>query len=237
MIKFEKACFSYGDTVILNEFSAEFTKNSINCILGPSGCGKTTVLNLLAGNLVLQRGSLTGTDKNVSYVFQEDRLIPEMTVYKNLDFILKQKIPDKAERREVIYKNLKDVGLEKAGELYLRQLSGGMAQRVSLARAFAYPSTTILMDEPLKGLDTKTKGGIEEVFFKLWESDRRTTFFVTHDIDEGLLVADEIFVFSDKPLRIINRYRVNTPKGAGKLYDSEFVRIKTDIYRDIENYS
>ena len=196
---FKDFCVSYGETAIFDNFNCEFLDKGINCIMGPSGAGKTTLLNCLAG-LTEYKGEIS-QHSGVSYVFQESRLIPELTVCKNLEFALRGVYPNKVTLKQKIDDLLTSVGLLGQGGKYPHSLSGGMAQRVALIRAFGYPSEILLMDEPFGGLDVRTKDGVIEVFLKLWKDDKRTVFFVTHDLEEAKQLAGRIYVLSDKPIK------------------------------------
>ncbi|MCL2751788.1 MAG: ATP-binding cassette domain-containing protein, partial [Firmicutes bacterium] len=186
MIAFKNISLRFNDTVVLARFSEEFEEHKIHCILGPSGCGKTTLLNLLGGSLRADSGEIYKPER-VSYVFQEESLVPQKTARKNLELVLKSVYPDKAELNAVTSKFLKLAGLDGARDLYPHQMSGGMRQRLALIRAFAYPSDILLMDEPFKGLDITRRDAIIQEFLKIYAADKRTALFVTHDIDEALM--------------------------------------------------
>ena len=177
---------AWGELVIYRDFSVSFPQNQISSIVGPSGCGKTTLLNMMAGTIRPDQGSLDEfSNKSVSVIFQEPRLLPWKTVQENLIFVLREHFS--MHRCQAIADEYLDmVGLSDFARYYPAQLSGGMKQRVSMARAFAYPSEIILMDEPFRALDVKLKENLERSFVRLWETDKRTVIFVTHDIDEAL---------------------------------------------------
>lgn len=185
---------SYGDKVIFDNFDIEFEQGKITAVLGRSGCGKTTLLNIICGSTDFA-GEVEGPDK-ISYIFQSQRLVPNLTVYKNLEYVLSY-IRDKNEKNKRIEEVLRMVEMYDERGKYPSQLSGGMAQRVSLARAFVYDAPLMLMDEPFKGLDVSLKKRIIDVFKKLYERDKRTVVFVTHDIDEALFLADRIIVLEE----------------------------------------
>lgn len=206
-LKIENLNKNYGNLEIFRDFSIRFNRQKINCILGPSGCGKTTLLNIISG--------LTGAENlkdesfnrhKISYVFQEPRLLPWKTAIENLVFTLRDTIPED-KLYEKAYEYLQLVELEKFAGYYPSRLSGGMKQRLSLARAFSFPSDIILMDEPFKALDIKLKKNLMERFRRLWEQDRRTVIFVTHDVDEALSLGQRIIVFSGIPVRILKEYK------------------------------
>jgi NitT/TauT family transport system ATP-binding protein len=167
MLRFNRVLFKYDTNVIFNNFTQSFTDNKINCIIGPSGSGKTTMLNLIAGTLKQNQGNIQGLDKQVSYLFQEERLINEITVFKNLDFILKGVYPDKEKRQRLISEGLKSVDLQDTEHMFPNQLSGSMKRRLAMLRAFLYPSKILLMDEPFTGLDINIKQQVLKLFIKL----------------------------------------------------------------------
>ena len=183
---------SYGDNVVLDKFCLEAEEKKILAVLGSSGCGKTTLLNIISGLTDFQ-GAVEKSGNKISYIFQNKRLLPNLTVYKNIEFVLKN-VYSKEKIPCIIDEILRKVELYDSRNLYPSELSGGMGQRVSLARAFAYPSDILLMDEPFKALDISLKKRIIETFNSLYRTDRRTTVFVTHDIEEAFAVADRIIV-------------------------------------------
>jgi NitT/TauT family transport system ATP-binding protein len=204
-------CKSYGVVSLFRDFSIGFDEGRITCILGPSGCGKTTLLNIIGGLVKPDSGSINGFEgKAVSYIFQDPRLLPWKTVRENIDFVLSHEIPV-LEREETVNRFIGLVELEQFANYYPAKLSGGMRQRVSIARAFAYPSDIILMDEPLKGLDIKLKLNLIRTFSRIWETDKRTVIFVTHDVEESLLLSNEIIVMSPAPVQIVTRRKVEIP--------------------------
>lgn len=195
---------SYDGLSIFEDFNIEFQEGKISCILGPSGCGKTTLLNIIGGLIKIDSGTMEGFEgKSFSYIFQEPRLLPWKTVEDNIDFVLSREL-SYSERKEKIESLLKLVELEDYANYYPSQLSGGMSQRVSIARAFAVSSQIILMDEPLSGLDQSLKQNILKHFKEIWAKDRRTVLYVTHDNDEATILGDEMFVFSKAPVKILS---------------------------------
>ena len=142
-------------------------------------------------------GTIEGQTDEISYIFQDPLLLSHLTVENNVDFFLKKAFLDKKTRKKIVDEILAKVELTDSIKKYPSSLSGGMAQRVSLARAFAYPAKLLLMDEPFKGLDYSLKKRILDIFLRMYENDKKTTVFVTHDIDEALLLADKIVVITD----------------------------------------
>jgi len=235
MIAFNNVTIRFNDIVVMDNFNGEFEENKINCILGPSGCGKTTLLNLIGGILQENSGQITKPDK-VSYVFQDESLIPQKTVRKNLEIVLKSVYKDKTELRTVIDKFLRISDLTKAADLYPHEMSGGMRQRLALIRAFAYPSDVLLMDEPFKALDITLKSSLISSFLNLYDENKRTVLFVTHDIDEALMTGDFIYVYSNKPLKLQRKLAVDDKKNERKLYADSLTKVKNEIYKETEKW-
>ncbi len=174
---------SYESTVVYDNFDLTLESGKITCILGASGSGKTTLLNAIAG-LCEYEGAITKV--RCSYIFQSPRLVPNLTVFENLKLVCS----DGGKIQEM----LDMVQLSDKSNSYPLQLSGGQAQRVSIARAFLFGSDVILMDEPFSSLDIKLKAEITKLFMKLWRRDGRTAVFVTHDVEEAVSIADRIIV-------------------------------------------
>ena len=207
IIRIENINKRYGDNIIFNNFQIDFYENKINCILGKSGCGKTTLLNIISGVVKNDESDFKGIeDLGVSYIFQDDRLIDWLSVEDNIKLVIK-KYYDEAKVNELCEKYLKLVGIYEYKNYYPQRLSGGMRQRVNIARAFIYPSKIIIMDEPFKSIDIKNKQIIMENFKKILEEDNRTVLFVTHDIDEALYLGDVAFILGDRPLKIKNIFK------------------------------
>ncbi len=194
MINLTNITKKYTDKVVFDNLSISFEENTTTCILGSSGCGKTTLLNIIC-KLTDFEGEIN-YNKNPSYIFQEPRLIPSLNIYKNLEYVIRKKITDKNQRKSLIENILLKLKIEDTIKKYPHQLSGGMAQRVSIARAFIYPSDLILMDEPFKGLDISLKKHIIEHFENLLLNNKKTVIFITHDIEEALKLGNRIVVLS-----------------------------------------
>lgn len=209
---------SYEQKTIFDNFDVTFEQGKINVILGGSGVGKTTLLNAIAG-IKSYEGQIEGCEGGVSYIFQKDRLIPSISVYKNLDLILKGVVKDKAERKRMIEQTAVDLEISDVLKSLPSEISGGQAQRVSMARAFLYPSDVMLLDEPFKALDTALKTRLIKQFAALQEKKNKTVVFVTHAIDECLLLADDYFVFDDAPVKIVLQGKINLKKSERKLTD------------------
>lgn len=212
MIELINVSKKYDDLTILEDFNINFEKNKITCLFGPSGVGKTTIANIVAGIVPLDKGYVDGTSKALfSYVFQEPRILKWYNVYENIEFVLKDVYqPDK--RVEIVNSYLKMVELSEYKNYKIDALSGGMKQRVSLARAFAYPSDILIMDEPFKGFDIKLKNEMISLFKKMWNSSQRTVIFITHDAEEAVDLSHFIYTLKNRPISIVNRLIVNNNK-------------------------
>ena len=223
---------SYEQKTIFDNFDVTFEQGKINVILGGSGVGKTTLLNAIAG-IKSYEGQIEGCEGGVSYIFQKDRLIPSISVYKNLDLILKGVVKDKAERKRMIEQTAVDLEISDVLKSLPSEISGGQAQRVSMARAFLYPSDVMLLDEPFKALDTALKTRLIKQFAALQEKKNKTVVFVTHAIDECLLLADDYFVFDDAPVKIVLQGKINSKKSERKLTDKALEEIRNSLLQAI----
>ncbi len=208
-----------GETVALDNVDLDIYDNEFVCVVGPSGCGKSTLLNLIAGLQKPTDGDVicdgeyvedTGVDRGV--VFQQYALFPWLTVKKNVEFGLKLKREyTKKEREEIAMKYIKMVGLEKFVHSFPKELSGGMKQRVAIARAYAVNPSILLLDEPFGALDAQTRMQLQSELLKMWEEERKTCFFITHDVEEAILLATKVIVMSARPGRIIDIVNVDIP--------------------------
>jgi NitT/TauT family transport system ATP-binding protein len=186
------------------------------CLLGPSGCGKSTLLNLAAGLTTPTAGRvlfdgvpLRGVNHEVGYITQKDNLLPWSRVEDNVGIALAVRGVRRAERRRRVGEMLDTVGLTGFARRYPAQLSGGMRKRVTLARTLIYNPSTLLMDEPFGALDAQLRAAMQAELLRLWERDRKTVIFVTHDVEEALLLADEIVVLGSNPGRILDTFPVD----------------------------
>lgn len=192
----------YNDKTIFNKFSIELLSDKVNCIVGESGCGKSTFLNIIAGLTSKNEGIIKEVNnKDISYIFQEDRLIEWLTIYDNLKMSLR-KYAKKDELEERINYILEIIDLKDVKNKYPSQLSGGMRQRINIARAIGKPSKIILMDEPFKSLDYKIKYSIIDELKDIIFNEERIVIMVTHDVDEAIYFNGRIIVFGDNPVRI-----------------------------------
>lgn len=224
---------SYGDLEVLAGLSMEVGENRIVAVLGPSGCGKTTLLSLVAGLSTLDSGAIDGmAGKPVSFLFQEPRLLDWMTVSQNLAFVLKD-CTEPSNVQPLVESYLTRVGLIEQSGSYPRRLSGGQRQRVAMARALAYPSRVLLMDEPFKSLDLGLKYGLIRQFLELWNGEPRTVLCVTHDVKEAVLLADEVYVLSAKPTTVRSRFDIEVPQLMRHPDDAGTTAVEHAILREL----
>lgn len=217
---------SYGNLHVISNLSMDFTSNRIHCLLGPSGCGKTTFVNILAGLTDANEGRVKGVEnKTFSYIFQEDRLLPWATVEENMLFVLESRY-NKDEAQHLSDKYLSLVDLANFKDNYPEELSGGMKQRVTIARAFAYGGDIFVMDEPFKGLHLELKNGLMDYIINYWNQENRFFFFITHDVDEALYIADEIHIFDGPPLTLKSTTTIDIPAYDRRKHEDEIKKYK-----------
>jgi NitT/TauT family transport system ATP-binding protein len=213
-------------------------------VLGPSGCGKSTLLNMIAGFEEPSAGEVKvfgepvaapGPDRAV--VFQEPSLFPWMSVWENIVFGPKLRHLPNEEYEELAREYLRTVGLEGFENHYPDQLSGGMKQRVGIARARLSRPQVLLMDEPFGALDAQTRLQMQQLLLDVWEKHRRTVVFITHDIDEAILLADIVYIMSARPGRMRSKLRVplQRPRNIDLVTDANFNAIRAEIFRDLRS--
>ncbi len=223
-MKLTDISLNYGEKKVYENFSVEIPDRKITCIMGASGCGKTSLLNIIT-NIVVYHGTVEKESDRISYIFQMPVLLKHLTVKKNIEFVIKNQIKNKIEREKFIDDILKKVELINEKDKYPCSLSGGMAQRLSLARAFAYDSDILLMDEPFKGLDISLKKRIINLFKELYLTYKKTTVLVTHDLDEAILLADKIIILGNNTIL----YEKNLPEKPNRTL-SDFPEIKNEMF-------
>ncbi len=227
---------SFGNVKVFEDFDMLFPERKVTAVLGPSGCGKTTLLNLISGVIQADGGSVFleqsegSGNSRIAYLFQEPRLLPWRTVRRNVEIVL-EGIYERSRRRGLAEELLEAVGLADFADHYPHTLSGGMRQRVAVARAFAYPAQLMLLDEPFQALDLRLKLSLSGLFTGLWERDPRTSVFVTHDIQEALMLGDRIVVLSDRPARSIGDFENPMAVGERSLADRRLIELERDLYR------
>ena len=231
-----------GEVVALNGVNFDIKENEFICVIGPSGCGKSTLLNIIAGLLEPTAGQIlvdgkpiqgTGTDRGV--VFQQYALFPWLTVKKNVEFGLKLKGLSKDECDSIAMKYLKMVELEKFADSYPKELSGGMKQRVAIARAYAMNPEVLLMDEPFGALDAQTRTQLQTELLKAWQEENTTCFFVTHDIEEAIVLATRVVIMSARPGRIKEVVDIDIPypRDQETKMSERFIELKNHIWGQV----
>ena len=218
---------------VLDGFSLDIHPGSITAFVGPSGCGKIMFLRLIGSLETPDEGSIIkeeGEDGPFGYLFQEPRLLPWHSVVANVELVLRPWYRDRTVRMQRAMDFLQMVGLQDYVGFRPDQLSGGMRQRVAIARAFAYPGRTMLLDEPFQSLDSHLRWSMVKAFLTLWEADRRTTVYVTHDVSEALLMADTVVRLSPRPMRVLDTYEIGTPREHRSLGDPEFLELQRACY-------
>ncbi len=202
---------------VLERINLEVKEGELVCIVGPSGCGKSTLLNIIGGFLqqtlgaaIVEGEPVSGPDPRRIFVFQENGVFPWLTVEENIGFGLAKK--DQTERRPIIAHYVGMVGLHGFERAYPRELSGGMRQRVEIARALAASPDIIYMDEPFGALDFLTRLKMRSDLTRIWQSEKKTILFVTHDIEEAVQLADRVLVMSQRPATIQTVINVDLPR-------------------------
>lgn len=250
-----------GDDVIaLSGVSLDIFENEFVCVVGPSGCGKTTLLNIIAGlegcdkGIVTMEGdSIIGPGPDRGVIFQQYALFPWMTVKKNILYGMKfltkpVEVEDKNGNKHIEHIRLSKEEKETLANKYIglvnlkgfensfpKELSGGMKQRVAIARGYAVNPRVLLMDEPFGALDAQTRAQLQEELLKTWENERKTCFFITHDVDEAVLLATKVVVMSARPGKIMEVIDIDLPypRTQKTKLDENFIKYKNHIWDSV----
>lgn len=222
----------------LDNVSLAIAEGEFSVVVGPSGCGKSTLLNIVAGlerqssgSAALDSEPITGPSAQRGMVFQSYTLFPWLTVRGNVEFGLRIKGMPASERADIARRYLKLVGLEEFENALPKELSGGMKQRTAIARVLANSPDMLLMDEPFGALDAQTRMQLQDLLLDIWRKERATVLFITHDIDEAILLADTIHIMSRRPGRIIRSINVDIerPRDHRVTVSKRFAQIKAEI--------
>ena len=248
MLKVSHLSKTYGSgdnaTHAIGDVSFEVEAGEFVCIVGPSGCGKTTLLKTMSGLLEPTSGTVevggkrvTGPPEQMALVFQDysRSLFPWMTVAKNVEFPLRRRPKD--ERRTAVDQALSSVGLDGFADKYPWQLSGGMQQRVAIARGLAYRPEILLMDEPFASVDAQTRADLEDLVLKIRHDYGVTILFVTHDIDESVYLGDRVVILSQRPTVVQETLHVPLPRPRDQVATKElpeFAQLRAHVYRAIK---
>lgn len=228
-----------GTFTALEEVSFEVPDQQFAVLVGPSGCGKSSLLYLTAGLAEPTSGEIyvggqqvqgPGADRGM--VFQSYTLFPWLTVRQNVEFGLKRRGMPAARRKEIVDYYVNEVGLAGFADNYAKQLSGGMMQRVAIARALANDPQILLMDEPFGALDSQTRLQMQQLLLRVWGNSKKTVLFVTHDIDEAILLGDRVYVMGAKPGRIkqILDVPIERPRSLDMVMERTFIDMKRQIF-------
>ena len=245
-IKGVRRIFTGGETdvIALNGIDLQLYDNEFVCVVGPSGCGKSTLLNILAGLDKQTDGEITvdgrrieGPSPDRGVVFQQYALFPWLTVRKNVEFGLRNKGLPEREVREIADKYINMVQLQDFANSYPKVLSGGMKQRVAIARAYAMNPSLLLLDEPFGALDAQTRAQLQADLLQTWEAEEKTCFFITHDVEEAVLLAQRVVIMSARPGRIkrIVDIDIPHPRTQETRLSQEFAILKNTIWAEVYN--
>ena len=237
---------NYGDVEALRDMSLDFPKGQLTSLLGPSGCGKTTLLKIIAGLLAPNQGEVyvngqivTEPGPDRAFVFQDFALMPWASVLRNVAFGLELRKVPKSEREDIARKYIKDVGLEGFENSYPHELSGGMRQRVGLARALSVDSPVLLMDEPFSAVDEQTRRKFQEDLLQLVKEESKTFIFVTHSIEEAVYVSDQVAILLPRPSRVSEIIKPSSFKNKDVdsiRKDSEYLDTVEKIWKSLRSY-
>ncbi|WP_243344446.1 ABC transporter ATP-binding protein [Anaerococcus sp. AGMB09787] len=231
-----------GKVIALNGVNLDIKENEFICVVGPSGCGKSTLLNNIAGldtptsgTIYLDGKPIEGTGVERGVVFQQYALFPWRTVLKNVMFGLEIKNVPKDEAEQIARKYIKSVGLEGFEDSYPKELSGGMKQRVAIARAYAVNPEVLLMDEPFGALDAQTRVQLQQELLNTWQNEKKTCFFITHDVEEAVILAQRVVIMSARPGRIKRIVDIDIPYPRTQEIKTSprFVELKNEIWDEV----
>lgn len=230
------------DFIVLEDFSLEVERSEFVTVVGTSGCGKSTLLKIVGGLIPVSTGSVQIEDRIIDtpgldrgFVFQSYSLFEWLTVEKNILFALKKSRLGAKKKKDLVRQYIDEVGLKGFEKAYPQELSGGMKQRVAIARALVYQPEILLMDEPFGALDSQTRGMMQELLLRVWENHKTTVLFITHDVEEAILLSDRVIVMSARPgrIKLEKRVAIPRPRSYETTTSSEFIEIKRELLNSI----
>lgn len=230
------------ELVVLEDFSLEVARGEFVTVVGTSGCGKSTLLKIVGGLMPVTSGAVKIEDELVEepgldrgFVFQSYSLFEWLTVEKNILFALKKSSLGKEEKKRLVARYIEEVGLSGFEKAYPKELSGGMKQRVAIARALVYKPAILLMDEPFGALDSQTRGMMQELLLRVWENHKTTVLFITHDVEEAILLSDRVIVMSARPgrIKLEREVDISRPRSYETTTSEQFVSIKRELLDSI----
>jgi NitT/TauT family transport system ATP-binding protein len=229
-----------GDVPALSSISLDVAEGEFVTIIGPSGCGKSTLLYILAGFIPADGGTIgvdgkeiTGPGIDRGIVFQEYALFPWLTVIQNICYGLEMTGMARPAREQVAHRLIRTIGLEGFENRFPRELSGGMRQRVAIARTLAYDPKILLLDEPFGALDSQTRETMQDELLRLWLAQRKTVVMVTHDVDEAVYLSERVLVMSKRPGRIVREFRVALDRSGSReqtVLSDAFIRLRNEVW-------
>jgi len=231
-----------GEVVALNGVDLSIQDKEFVCVVGPSGCGKSTLLNMIggldtptSGEILVDGKEVDGPSPKRGIVFQQYALFPWLTVEKNVQFGLKLQGMPRERMGQVTEKYLRAVGLENFAHSYPKELSGGMKQRVAIARAYAVNPEVLLMDEPFGALDAQTRVQLQTELLETWEHEQKTCFFITHDVEEAIILAQRVVIMSARPGRVKDIVDIDIPypRDQATKMSPRFLELKNDIWSQV----
>jgi NitT/TauT family transport system ATP-binding protein len=247
VVQVRDICKNYGDIEALRGINLEFERGHLTTLLGPSGCGKTTLLKIIAGLVPATSGEISVNGRTVTapgperaFVFQDFALMPWATVLRNIGFGLELKGVTAAERDRTARRYIEQVGLAGFEQKYPHELSGGMRQRVGIARAFAVNADVLLLDEPFSAVDEQNRRKFQEDLLRLVELEKKTFIFVTHSIEEAVYVSDRIVLLSPRPGRvsqIIDPMIDRTASPDDIRRDAGYLDVVEEIWQGLRQYA
>jgi NitT/TauT family transport system ATP-binding protein len=235
-----------GDLPALSAVDLEVGEGEFVSIVGPSGCGKSTLLYILGGFIRADSGTVElggkpvtgpGTDRGV--VFQEYALFPWLTVTQNIRYGLEMTGVARREREETVRRLVRTIGLEGFEHRFPRELSGGMKQRVAIARTLAYDPSILLLDEPFGALDAQTRETMQDELLRLWQATRKTVVMVTHDVNEAVYLSDRVLVMSQRPGRMVAEFTIAIDRSGNRettMLNADFNVVRNEVWLAVRRH-